>query len=254
MAPRFTYPRLLPWMGGILLLAACLSMTLKGCSPSPPPVAAPPQIHRFDPSELAELGGYVEDVDDGRLSLAPPVEWRRKLRDKAYVAQFVLTAQSPFPRITVHVRDAGFRAPRNVTDEKSLLQFLDQIKASLDRDSVKTLEGPQPLMLGDVPCVRYVILMGFHLKNESGSEDRSIRGDREVVETLSQGRIYSTILDTYEGKIADYRADAYAVVAGLRFQHPKSTDAEPGLSSDGQKEAKDKGVDSGPTQTKPKSP
>jgi hypothetical protein len=254
MAPRSTYPRLLPGTGGILLLAACLTMSLSGCSPTPPPVAAPPRIHRFDPRELAELGGYVEDVDDGRLSLAPPVEWRRKLRDKAYVAQFVLTAQSPFPRITVHVRKAGFRAPRNVTDENSLLQFLDQIKASLDRDSVKTLEGPQPLILGDVPCVRYVILMGFHMKSESGAEDRSFRGDREVVETLTQGRIYSVILDTYEGKIEDYRRDAYAVVAGLRFQHPKSTDDEPGLSSDGQKEAKGKGLESDATQTKPKSP
>ena len=164
MAPRSTYPRLLPWIGGILLLAACLTMALTGCSPSPPPVAAPPQIHRFDPSELTELGGYVEDVDDGRLSLAPPVEWRRRLRDKAYVAQFVLTEQSPFPRITVHVREAGFRAPRDATDENSLLQFFDQIKASLDQDSVKTLEGPQPLILGDVPCVRYVIRKGFQLK------------------------------------------------------------------------------------------
>ena len=33
-----------------------------------------------------------------------------------------------------------------------------------------------------------------------------IRGEREVVETLAQGRIYSVILDTYEGKIEDYRA------------------------------------------------
>ena len=88
-----------------------------------------------------------------------------------------------------------------MTDENSLLQFFDQIKASLDRDSVKTVEGPQPLMLGDVPCVRYVIRKGFHVKNESGAEDRSFRGEREVVETLAQGRIYSVILDTYEGKI-----------------------------------------------------
>lgn len=254
MAPRSTYPRLLPWIGAILILAACLSMALTGCSPSPPPVVAPPQIHRFDPSELTALGGYVEDVDDGRLSLAPPVEWRRRSRDKAYVAQFVLTEQSLFPRITVQVREAGFREPRAATDERSLRQFFDQVKASLDHDSVKTLEGPQPLMLGDVPCVRYVIRKVFQLKHESGSGNRSYRCEREVVETLAQGRIYSTILDTYEGRIEDYRRDAYAVVAGLRFQHPKSTDKEPGLSSDGQKEAKGKGVESDPTQTKPKSP
>jgi hypothetical protein len=229
-------------------------MSLTGCSPSPPPVAAPPQIHRFAPSELTALGGYLEDADDGRLSLAPPVEWRRKLRDKAYVAQFVLTEQSPFPRITVHVREAGFRVPRDATDEDSLLKFLDQIKTTLDRDSVTTLEGPQPLILGDVPCVRYVCLMGFHLKSASGSEDRSIRGDREVIETLTRGRIYSVILDTYEGKIEDYRADAYAVVAGLRFQHPKSADKESGLSSDGQQEAKGEGVASDPHPTKAKLP
>ncbi len=136
----------------------------------------------------------------------------------------------------------------------SLRQFFDQVKASLDHDSVQTVEGPQPLMLGHVPCVRYVIRKVFQLKNESGSGSRSYRCEREVVETLTQGRIYSVILDTYEGKIEDYRRDAYAVVAGLRFQHPKSTDAEPGMSNDGQKEAKGKGVDSGPSQTKRKSP
>ncbi len=100
------------------LVAGVLDDGPSGLQKSPPPVVAPPQIHRFDLSELTALGGYLEDLDEGRVSLAPPVEWRRSRRDKAHVARFVLTEQSPFPRITVEVRDAGFREPRAVSDEQ----------------------------------------------------------------------------------------------------------------------------------------
>jgi hypothetical protein len=245
----------LPWTGAFLLLLACLTVVLPSCGESHTPIAAPPRIHRFEVSELAELGGYLEDLDGGRLSLAPPVEWDKRPRDKDHVARFVLdrTEQSLFPRITVDVRDAGFPAPSDAT-EKNLLEFFDRIKASLDQKSVQTVEGPQPLILGQIPCVRYVIRMGFQVKKESGAGNRSFRGDREIIETLAQGRIYSVILDTHEGKIDYYRADAYAVVAGLRFQHPESTEDESSLSSDGKKDVDGKGVDTGQTNTEPKSP
>ena len=90
MAPRSTYPRLLPGTGGILLLVACLTIALTRV----PAITASGRGAASDPpvrpsANWRTLGGYLEDLDDGRVSLAPPVEWRIKSRDKAYVAQFV---------------------------------------------------------------------------------------------------------------------------------------------------------------------
>ncbi|MHB8971927.1 MAG: hypothetical protein ACYC3X_28125 [Pirellulaceae bacterium] len=259
MAPRSLHRYVLLGACALVLLLVCLAVALPGCQESPPPDASPPQIHRYPVRELdkyATLGGYLEDLDEGRVSLAPPVGWSIMSRDKDHVARFVFspTGASPFPRITVDVRNAGFSAPRDATEEH-LLPFFDRIQASLDQDSVQTVAGPQPLVLGQVPCVQYVIRKGFRVTNESGAGNRSFRGEREVIETLALGRIYSVILDTYEGKLEDYRADAYAVVAGLRFHQPQSTDDKVSSSSDGKQAAADgTGVDAGPTNMVPKLP
>ncbi|MHB0956376.1 MAG: hypothetical protein ACYC0X_10775 [Pirellulaceae bacterium] len=224
MASHSLYLRSSSWFGAVLAVATGLVIATGGCRKSPPSQAAPPPIHRFDVGELAALGGYLEGLDEGRLSVAPPAGWHVKPRDKHHVVQFVLDRmeQSPFPRITVDVRTADYSMPGDVT-EASLRAFFDRIKTSLHENATQTVEGPQPLMLGSVPCVRYVVRMGFLVKKASGSGNRSFRGEREVVEALAQGRIYSVILDTYEGKLEYYRADAYAVVAGLRFHIPEST-------------------------------
>jgi hypothetical protein len=186
-------------------------------------LVAPP-IYRYSRDDLSALGAYLsDDLDEGRLRAAPPVDWYVKSRDKQFVAQFVFdrTEQSPLPRIRIEAQDAGASEPGDVT-EANLYDFLAHYRKSLDERTHQALERSLlVLVLGDVPCIAYTVHMEFRAKNK-----RAYPGERHVLVTHRRGRRYTVALDVYAGKLLDFQADVYAVVAGLQFVPPAAAGAE----------------------------
>ena len=187
------------------------------------PSSSKPEIHRYSPEDLSALAGYLsDDLDDGRLRVAPPISWYVAPRDKAYLVRFVFDRlrQSPLPRITIEAHDADFQHPRDVT-QANLPEFLKQFTDSLDERTRRASEGRiLMLMLGDVPCVSYTLNREFRVGTSR------YKSEREVLVTLRNGRLYTVSLDVYAGKLLDSQGDAYAVVAGLRFVQPTASDKE----------------------------
>jgi hypothetical protein len=226
----------------------CLTIGI-GCQDDPATGQPAPEIYRFSVDELSDLGGYLSDLDEGRLRAAPPVEWYVEPRAKDYVTRFVFDRmrQSPLPRITIEARDADFPRPRDVT-QANLHEFLAMFTNSLDEGIRQAVEGDLlMLVLGDVPCVAYKVNKQFRV----GS--RVYPAEREVLVTLSRGRIYTVSLDVYAGKLEDYRADAYAVVAGFQFLQPTSSDNQQPAASEANKNAVDgsEAAESGKTDSTP---
>jgi hypothetical protein len=187
---------------------------------SPLTSAAPSTIYRYSVEQLSPLGATLEGLDKGRLSVAPPATWQLEPRRKEYLARFRLGRNQviPLPRITVEAREAEFKQPVDAT-EQNLGQLRERIHASFGERTIAALkETPQELIVGDVPCVRYLVRRGFSVSGGAGGTPQTYAGEREVVQTLVAGRIYSVILDAFEGTVDDYRGDLFAVVASLRFQ------------------------------------
>jgi hypothetical protein len=190
---------------------------------TPPAAAATPEIQHYPTDQLSTLASYLPDVDEGRLRVAPPIDWYIAPRGENYVARFVFDRmrQSPLPRITVEARVADSPKLRDVTEEK-LLEFMEEFVGSWDKDTPPAVhDSLLPLVLGDVPCVAYRMSKRFRLGN------RVYPADREVLVTLRRGRLYTVSLDVYAGQLDDYRADAWGVVAGLQFPEPDATDQPP---------------------------
>ena len=76
------------------------------------------------------------------------------------------------------------------------------------------LEPIRPMVLGDVPCLRYVVSKGYKLG------DKVIQGECQVVMTLHAGHIYTVSLDVYRGTLIANKNRAYVVVAGMDFLTP----------------------------------
>ena len=66
-------------------------------------------------------------------------------------------------------------------------------------------------MLGDLPCARYVV------KKKFSQGERLIQAEREVLQTVRDGRVYTVLLDVHMGTLLKYRGDAYAVAATMKF-------------------------------------
>lgn len=205
----------------MLYLTICIGRRGNAAAVQTSPIA--PEIHEYTVDQFSALAGYLsDDLDEGRLRVAPPADWYVVPRAKDYIVQFVFdrTRQSPLPRITIEARDANFRQPRDVT-RANLPAFLERYTGSLDRDTRQAAEGRVlMLMIGDVPCVVYTLNKRFRDGN------REYAGEREVLVTLRNGRLYTVTLDVYAGKMELYNGDVFAVVAGLRFLPPASPDKE----------------------------
>ncbi len=189
----------------------------EGVSGSATSQGSDPTIFRYSIAELnMKLGSYLPPLDEGRVEVAPPDKWYLEPRSKNYLTRFVRdrTHQSPLPRITVQVRPADFDDPADTTEE-DLLELLDLLQNQLDSESAKGLiEQPAPMVIGTIGCIRHVVRKRFQIGK------RVITADREVLQTLTQGRIYQLSLDAYRGRLADDRARLYAVLAGLNFSTP----------------------------------
>jgi hypothetical protein len=65
-----------------------------------------------------------------------------------------------------------------------------------------------------------------------------MHAEREVLQTIREGRVYRVTLDAHVTTLAKYRADAYAVMATMQFpqaaalQQPQAGTDEPQAAAD----------------------
>ncbi len=217
-------PWRLPWWHTLfalalvgLTVAAVYLMSHRGRPVSLPAGAAAQvsaetlEVFAYSADELSALADFLPDLDEGRVRAAPPVDWHVASRDPKCVARFLFDRAFPLPRITIEARAASFPQPRDVRRE-NLLEFRERLLGSLEGKMRQAMEGQcWALVLGDVPCIAYRTQQVFQV----GSGRYG--ADREVLVTLRNGRLYTVILDVQAGQLDDYRADAWAVMAGLKF-------------------------------------
>ncbi len=121
--------------------------------------ASPDEVAGFTREELSSIAAYLPILDDDRLQVAPPIRWYTLPRSKDYVVRFVRDhrQQTPLPRITLEARDVSFEGIGTLS-RANLLKFRRLVADRLEERTRQALEEDvQPLMLGEVPCVHFVV-------------------------------------------------------------------------------------------------
>jgi hypothetical protein len=182
------------------------------------PSTGTPTVFEYSASELSALGAYLPPLDEQRVCVAPPKQWHVRPRSEAYLARFARDTRIFLPRITVEAAQPGFEELRDV-DRDSVVEFARLVASSLgDATQRMSQVGVRPVVLGEVPCALYMVRVSLKVA------DRSHQADREVLTTLYHGRMYRVVLDVFPGQLDDYRADAFAVMAGMQFLAPLPSD------------------------------
>ncbi|MFP6753062.1 MAG: hypothetical protein VB855_15375 [Pirellulaceae bacterium] len=212
---------------------------LPGCSSSPTSPDIPPPspgaalaIKRVDASQLPALGDYFPPLDEGRLMLAPPSQWSWASRREGYLARIFVdkTRRVRLPRIWVTVEDPRDEATGQLTEE-NLVAHARFVQSRLDADDIKLVEPVRPLVIGTVPCIRYVRATRFRVREE---RSQSLTAERQILETIQAGRRYTIDLHVHPGTILRHRDDAYAMLAGMEFITAMTTpQVDPGIFDPG---------------------
>lgn len=202
---------------GMLLLTSCFQAEDSRESAAPGSAAsrssASEELMGYGTEELSQIGNYLPVLDEGRLKAAPPVDWQVASRSQDYVVRFLFdrSRHIPLPRITIGARDVTANEPFNL-DRENLVAFVETLMGGMNEASLQALDGRvEPLLLGEIPCARYVVGKKFRFG------ERTLPARGEVLKTIRDGRVYTVLLDANVNTLVDYRADAYAVMANLRF-------------------------------------
>jgi hypothetical protein len=203
----------------LLLFAVLLGLTTCGCGAE---TSAPPssdnvvlETKRVSADSLP-IGGHMPPMDEQRVVLAPPRDWYAAPRRRGYVVQFYLdkTRQSRIPRIWVTAEDSPYDALQTV-DLENLDRFVQLVAERLENEGIELLEPVRPMVLGDNPCARYVRLTEFVWKSEG--RKRRITAERQILELLVNGRLYTVDLHVPSRRMLEYRDAGYAVAASMQF-------------------------------------
>jgi hypothetical protein len=157
-----------------------------------------------------ELANYLPPLDGGRIEIAPPANWRTMPRDSNYVTRFYKTDRNGLPRIEVKVEERSFGDISTVTRD-NVQRFAELVAADLKTQGTELVEPVIPLVLGEVPCARYVT----SLKLKMG--DKTISAERQRLLVLNAGRLYTIDLLVLPATLKRSRDAAYAVCSSMRF-------------------------------------
>ena len=189
-----------------------------------PPAAVPTTsaVKKVDASGF-KLGDYLPPLDGGRIELASPDGWKPAPRDSKYVVRFVeRDSRGGLPRIDVIVEENNLGGFTDVT-EANVAEFTAAVAKDLEANGTAVLEPPIPMVIGSVPCARYV----SYLKLKIGAGG-TILAERQTLELLHAGRRYKINLLVMPETLLESRDAAYAVCAGIRFPAaapPPATDS-----------------------------
>ncbi len=200
---------------GLLIVdgTACSNSRSKKANPPPP------TVKQVEVAKLPELGHSFSPFADGRLRVAGPKGWYTSPRSKAYVCQFTFSKRPlsvPLPRIRILVEPAvgeswdKWKGGEPVDPKAFAAAIAEHVK------SKPLLEPVLPMVIGSHPCARYVDAAKFQLRQSNGSV-KSVKAHRQVIYLLHDRQLYRIELHVAPGRILNYRDQAYAVVAGLKF-------------------------------------
>jgi hypothetical protein len=213
----------LPLLAGFALAL----FTLLGCSQSPPASKAPSaaveqpaekakpvaasvmEIVRIDAAELT-VGDYLPPLDGGRIEVAPPSGWRPMPRDSEYLVRFYKQDRNSLPRLNVTVEEGAVGGISDATAE-NIAEIALALGEELIAKETALLEPVVPMVIGTVPCARYVSNLNLKLATNT------ILAERQTLVVVRGGRRYVIDVLVLPNRLRQGKDAAYAVCAGLRF-------------------------------------
>lgn len=235
---------------GLFALASSVSLATTlfvGCgeSESPGPSAPAPSISGQTPAETSEVAapvaapsGSAEEIKrivdgqgydlstgrelpnlkagDAKVTISAPKGWVLPTRRQEYVVWFAKELGKEFPRVLVTAEPATTGTPD--TTEANVRELSQQIAASVPNP----IEPPKPLIVGSVPCVRYV----------SSASSRSGKLEEQVLKTVRKGQLFTVTLQAIattggESPLFQYRDAGYAVLASMKVEGAGAAAAAP---------------------------
>ncbi len=227
-SPRLVNTGILCFQGlaVLLLLTGCQSEPVPPTSPSSEattpaaPTNATPLTIREVSRESLQLEDVLSDpfvVEPGKLEIASPLKWGLAPRSSNYVARFSYdrTRRTRLPRIWITATPADGSEIETVTAD-NVIAYAEQLANQLKNDSKgPLLESVKPMIIADRPCARYVRKTRFIFKD--GGNERAVVAERQILQTIVQGRQFSVELHVLPGEIRQFRDISYAVLAGINF-------------------------------------
>ncbi|MCB1104276.1 MAG: hypothetical protein KDK74_06040 [Cephaloticoccus sp.] len=176
--------------------------------PAELPVAT--EIKRVDASGFT-LGEYLPPLDAGKIEIAVPDGWKPLPRDSKYVVRFAnVNSGGGLPRIEVIVEESSLGGIADLTED-NVIDFASAVGKHLQESGTAVIEPPLPMVIGSVPCARYV----SHLKLKIG--EGTLLVERQTLALLHGGRLYQINLLVEVDQLVESRDAAYAICAGIRF-------------------------------------
>lgn len=165
-------------------------------------------------TSLPSLEEYLPvSLDQGRVRIAPPLQWYRGSRSSKYLARFHLHKKREIPRIVVY-GDSCENTEWKTISKANVKAFGRFVARQLEESNKRVVETVRPMLIGSHAFARYVLLQRAAHRNV----------EVQVLETVVNSRRYRVELTAYEKTIEAehplvlHRDQAYAVAAGLDFQ------------------------------------
>ena len=188
-------------------------------------------------------------VDEGRISVAPPVDWKREPKSKDYLARYVPGGGRTYPSVTV----LGGDPPAGITavDGDNHAAFVTAVAESLadqftgPNGKSTLLKKPAAVELGPHKGVVWTAPG----RAKVGGQTQDI--ERSCAAVVVAGRMYTVEARAPKGKLDDAgRAAGRGVAAGIAAAEDKPAEPEPDKPAD-DKPADDKPAEEKPADTKP---
>ncbi|MFV1964869.1 MAG: hypothetical protein ACC628_05565 [Pirellulaceae bacterium] len=194
-------------LGSLVSCLGACQKTQDAASGSGGPAAESPVQQR---TPTVELSDYLPVLDDGRVEIAPPAGWNVLPRGGSHLTRFYKNNRNGLPRIEVKVEDRRYGDISTVTTD-NVGKFAERVAAELEERGKRLLEPVIPMVLGEVPCARYVTLLQLTMG------EKTISAERQHLLVLHGGRLYTIDLSVLPATLKQSRDAAYAICSGLRF-------------------------------------
>lgn len=147
-------------------------------------------------------------IDDGRVEVAPPKDWKRLPRSDKYLVCFTHADRAGLPRITVTSEPFSSSVFENVTSDNLVDFGKFRLEALSGGDEPgELIETVRPLQLGERVWIRYVVASSFG----------NAAAEKQILETVHEGKLYRIELQVAPETLTVHRDAAYAVAAKMRF-------------------------------------
>lgn len=173
------------------------------------PTVSISEIIRVDATKLT-VDAYLPPLDDGRIEVASPTGWRPMPRDSKYLVRFYKQDRNSLPRLSVTVEEEAVGGISDATEE-NITDVVRVLGEELAAKETALVEPVVPMVIGGIPCARYVSNLKLKLATNT------ILAERQTLVVVRGGRRYVIDLLVLPNRLLQGKDAAYAVCAGLRF-------------------------------------